>query len=107
TVPDYLRGLLRRRAGLVVTVTLANALAAAAGLAVPLLLGRLVDTMVESSGRPVPGTITTFVLVVTGVLVAQAVLTFLAKWLAAVLGHGVLAEEREHVVRAVLRLPLG
>src|SRR5690606_4860471 len=82
-------------------------LAAAAGLAVPLLLGRLVDTMVESSGRPVPGTITTFVLVVTGVLVAQAVLTFLAKWLAAVLGHGVLAEAREHVVRAVLRLPLG
>jgi ABC-type multidrug transport system fused ATPase/permease subunit len=107
TVLDYLRGLLRRRAGLVVAVTLANALAAAAGLAVPLLLGRLVDTMVESSGRPVPGTITTFVLVVTGVLVAQAVLTFLAKWLAAVLGHGVLAEAREHVVRAVLRLPLG
>ncbi|WP_238695147.1 ABC transporter ATP-binding protein [Ornithinimicrobium flavum] len=107
TVLDYLRGLLRRRAGLVLTVTLANALAAAAGLAVPLLLGRLVDTMVESSGRPVPGTITTFVLVVTGVLVAQAVLTFLAKWLAAVLGHGVLAEAREHVVRAVLRLPLG
>ena len=107
TVVDYLRGLLRRRAALVVAVTLANALAAAAGLAVPMLLGRLVDTLVQSSGRPLVGTVTTFVLVVTGVLVAQSILTFLAKWLAAVLGQGVLAEAREHVVRAVLRLPLG
>jgi ABC-type multidrug transport system fused ATPase/permease subunit len=106
-VVDYLRGLLRRRAGLVVVVTLANALAAAAGLAVPLLLGRLVDVVVDSGGRPGVGVVTDFALVVVGVLVAQAVLTYLAKWLAAVLGQGVLAEAREHVIRAVLRLPLG
>lgn len=106
-VVAYLRGLLARRAVLVTVVTLANALAAAAGLAVPLLLGRLVDTVVESGGRPATGVVTDFALVVVGVLVAQAVLQFLAKWLAAVLGQGVLAEAREHVIRAVLKLPLG
>ncbi len=107
TVVAYLKELLRRRAGLVVVVTLANALAAASGLAVPMLLGRLVDAVVESGGRPEQAVVTTFALAVVGILVAQAVLTFLAKWLAAVLGQSVLAEAREHVIRAVLKLPLG
>ncbi|GAA1170082.1 ABC transporter ATP-binding protein [Ornithinimicrobium humiphilum] len=107
TVMTYLRGLLRSRGGLVVVVTLANAFAAGAGLAVPMLLGRLVDAVVEAGGRPADGLLTRFGLLVVGVLVAQAVLTFLAKWLAAVLGQAVLAEAREHVIRAVLRLPLG
>ena len=106
-VIGYVRGLLRRRAVLVTVVTLANALAAATGLAVPLLLGDLVDTVAARDGQVPTDTITTMVLLVAGVLVAQAVLTFGAKWLAAVLGQGVLAEAREHVVRAVLRLPLG
>ncbi|WP_202613710.1 ABC transporter ATP-binding protein [Ornithinimicrobium cerasi] len=107
TVVDYLRDLLRRRAWLVTLVTLANALAAAAGLAVPFLLGRLVDRVVAAQGGPAPGVVTDLALVVVGILVAQAVLTFTAKWLASVLGQDVLAEAREHVIRAVLRLPLG
>lgn len=107
TVVTYLKALLRRRGGLVVLVTLANALAAVAALAVPMLLGRLVDTIVAADGRPGEGTVGDFVLVVTLVLVAGAVLTYLAKWLAAVLGHGVLAEAREDTIRSVLRLPLG
>ncbi|GAA5158104.1 ABC transporter ATP-binding protein [Ornithinimicrobium tianjinense] len=107
TVVAYLRELLGRRWVFVVLVTLANALAAAAGLAVPMLLGRLVDQVVEAGGSPAAGVVSDFALVVVGVLVAQAVLTFLAKWLAAVLGQDVLAEAREHVIRAVLRLPLG
>lgn len=107
TVVAYLRGLLQQRAVLLGVVVLANALAAAAGLAVPMLLGSLVDQVVDAAGAPPGGTITTFILVVTGVLVAQAALSFLAKWLAAVLGQGVLAEAREHIIRAVLRLPLG
>ncbi|MGO0576978.1 ABC transporter ATP-binding protein [Ornithinimicrobium panacihumi] len=107
TVVAYLRGLLRRRGGLVLVVTLANALAAGAALAVPMLLGRLVDTIVEADGAPGQGTVSRFVLLVTAVLVAGAVLTFLAKWLAAILGQGVLAEAREDTIRAVLRLPLG
>lgn len=107
TVVVYLRGLLQQRAVLMTLVVLANAFAAAAGLAVPMLLGRLVDEVVESAGVPAAGVITTFVLMVTGILVTQAALTFTAKWLAAVLGQGVLAEAREHIIRAVLRLPLG
>ena len=103
----YLAGLLRARAGLFLLVVLANGLAAAAALAVPLLLGRLVDAVVDAGGSPSSSTVGTFVAVVTGVLVAQAVLTHLAKWLASVLGQDVLAQAREHVVRAVLRLPLG
>ncbi|AXH94797.1 ABC transporter ATP-binding protein [Ornithinimicrobium avium] len=107
TVVAYLRGLLGQRATMVVLVTLANALAAAAGLAVPMLLGRLVDQVVAAEGHPGRAVVADFALVVVAVLAAQAVLTFLAKWLAAVLGQDVLAEAREHVVRAVLKLPLG
>lgn len=107
TVVVYLRGLLQQRAVLLALVIGANALAAAAGLAVPMLLGRLVDEVVTASGVPEAGVITGFILVVTGVLVTQALLTFTAKWLATVLGQGVLAEAREHIIRAVLRLPLG
>jgi ABC-type multidrug transport system fused ATPase/permease subunit len=107
TVLRYLAGLLRARAPLFLLVVLANGLAAAAALAVPLLLGRLVDAVVDAGGAPSSSTVGTFAAVVTGVLVAQAVLTHLAKWLASVLGQDVLAQAREHVVRAVLRLPLG
>lgn len=106
-VRAYLTDLLRRRAGMLTLVTLTNALAAASGLAVPLLLGYLVDATVAGDGQTPPGTVTRLVLLVTVVLVAQTVLTYLAKWTAAMLGHGVLAEAREHVIRAVLRLPLG
>lgn len=107
TVVSYVGDLLRRRRTLVVLVTLANALAAGAGLAVPMLLGDLVDTTATTGGQVADDTIRTFVLLVTLVLVIQALMTFLAKWTAAVLGQGVLAEAREHVIRAVLRLPLG
>ncbi len=106
-VVTYVGGLLGRRRALVSLVVLANALAAASGLAVPLLLGQLVDATVDAGGNTPQGTVTRLVVTVTGVLLAQAVLTYLAKWLAAVLGHGVLAEAREQVIRSVLRLPLG
>ncbi|MCE0485327.1 ABC transporter ATP-binding protein [Ornithinimicrobium sediminis] len=107
TVVTYVRDLLGRRKGLMTLVILANALAAVTGLAVPLLLGDLVDVAVDTEGQVPQDTLTRFVVLVTLVLVAQAVTTYLAKWLAARLGHGVLAEAREHVIRAVLRLPLG
>ncbi|MDP3889771.1 ABC transporter ATP-binding protein, partial [Nocardioides sp.] len=106
SVIDYLAGLLARRRSLLATVVMLNALAAAAGLAVPLLLGRLVD-VVAGSGAVEFGATNRIVLLVVVALVLQTTMTFLAKWLAAVLGHGVLAEAREHVIRSVLRLPLG
>lgn len=106
-VIDFVGALLRRRIGLVLTVILANALAAGAGLAVPMILGRLVDATIAVDGAVSGATISRLTLVVVGVVVAQFVFTFVAKWLAAVLGHGALAEAREHVIRTVLRLPLG
>ncbi|MCA1782768.1 MAG: ABC transporter ATP-binding protein/permease [Intrasporangiaceae bacterium] len=99
--------LLRERAGLVTAVVLANILGAAAGLAVPMLLGRLVDATIVVDGDVAMTTVRSLTLLVVAVVVAQALLTFLAKWLAAVLGHGALATAREHVIRSVLRLPLG
>ncbi|WP_143554028.1 ABC transporter ATP-binding protein [Serinicoccus sp. CUA-874] len=107
TVVDYLRGLLRERSRLVALVILANGLAAATALAVPRLLGNLVDEVDLAGGDPASGVVRDLVLLVVVVLVAQAVLTYAAKGLAAVLGQGVLAQAREHVIRAVLRLPLG
>jgi ABC-type multidrug transport system fused ATPase/permease subunit len=106
-VAAFVGGLLRRRAGLVAVVILANVLAAGAGLAVPMVLGRLVDATVAADGDVRSGTIRTLTLVVVGFIVAQTVFSFVARWLAAVLGYGSLAEAREHVIRTVLRLPLG
>ena len=106
-VVEFVGGLLKRRIGLVLAVVLANALAAGAGLAVPMILGRLVDATVTGDGDVGGMSIRTLTLVVIGVVVAQTVFTFIAKALAAVLGHGALAEARETVIRAVLRLPLG
>jgi ABC-type multidrug transport system fused ATPase/permease subunit len=103
----FVAGLLRRRLVLVIVVILANVLSAAAGLAVPLVLGRLVDATIAGDGDIAMSTIRSLTLLVVVVIVAQAVLTFVARWLASVLGHGALADAREHVIRSVLRLPLG
>ena len=101
----FLGGLLRtRRAALAWAIGL-NVAAAGAGLVAPLLLGRLVDDVTAGTlGR---SALTTMVAVITGVIVAQAVLTFGARRASAVLGYDLLAAAREEVVRIVLRLPLG
>lgn len=107
TVIAFVKDLLRHRRLLLLLVVLGNVIAAAAGLLVPLLLGNLVDRVVEGGGSVGSGTLTTFVMLVTGFLLVQALFTFLAKWWAARLGHGILASAREKVVRSVLGLPLG
>ncbi|NLJ53276.1 MAG: ABC transporter ATP-binding protein [Intrasporangiaceae bacterium] len=106
-VLDFARRLLGERKLLVTVVVLANALAAAASLAVPMVLGRLVDATVASGGDVAGSTIRNLTLVIVAVIVGQTVFTFLAQWWAAILGHGALAAAREHVIRYVLRLPLG
>lgn len=90
-------------------VLVLNALAAVAGLVVPNLLGRVVDT-VATGGLVSPDTLDaarTLALVVAGVVVVQAALTYAAKVASTILGRTVLADAREEIVRAVLRLPLG
>lgn len=116
TVLAFMRDLLWERRALVALVVLANACAAVAGLAVPRLLGGLVDdtaARIASIGSLGAGTAQAVVdaavpvtLVVGGVVALQALFTLAAKVTAAVLGQDVLASAREFVVRAILRLPL-
>ncbi|WP_029211156.1 ABC transporter ATP-binding protein [Arsenicicoccus bolidensis] len=109
-VRTFLGSLLWQRRTLVVVVVLANALAAVAGLMVPRLLGGLVD---DTVGRVQRGATTealdaatTIAILVGSVVVLQALFTYVAKLSSAVMGQGILAQAREHVIRAILRLPL-
>jgi ABC-type multidrug transport system fused ATPase/permease subunit len=102
---SFFTGLLRSRQRTVVALVVLHALAAIAGLVVPRILGGLVDRAAA------PGTLNAslngLALAVAGVVVVQAVMTFLALRISAILGQGVLADAREHTVRTVLGLPLG
>lgn len=82
-----------------------NGAAAAAGLLAPFMLGRLIDRV--SGGLLDVSGLTVVVMIIAGVIVTQALLTFAARWASAVLGYDLLAAAREEVVRIVLRLPLG
>ncbi len=104
-VVTFVRGLLRQRRGLIVGLLVLHGLAAAAALVVPRILGRLIDA--ASAGGDWESTLTGLALAVVGVVVVQTVLTFLALRTSSVFGQTVLADAREDVVRAVLRLPLG
>ncbi|MEO3936031.1 ABC transporter transmembrane domain-containing protein [Dermatophilaceae bacterium Soc4.6] len=106
----FLGGLLRDRRGAVALVLLGNGLAAVCALLVPRLLGALVDTTVsglrDGTGEATLTAATSTAVVVAALVVAQSVLTLLATGFSGVLGQGLLAAAREHVVRAILRLPL-
>ena len=80
-----------------------NALAAGAGLVVPRLLGELVNTTVEGTGRPLGQ----LALVIVGVVLAQAGFTFVAQRTSTLFGQDLLSTAREFIVRTILRLPLG
>ncbi len=79
-----------------------HALAAVAGLAVPWLLGGLVQGVHDGSGIDV----TQVALAIGGFVVAQAVLVRFAVYASSRLGEKVLAELREEFVERVLGLPL-
>jgi ABC-type multidrug transport system fused ATPase/permease subunit len=90
---------------MITAMILLHALAALAGLVVPRILGSLVDQ--ASAGGTLAASLNGLALAVTGVVVAQAVLTFFALWMSTLFGQDLLAEAREYVVRTVLGLPLG
>jgi ATP-binding cassette subfamily C protein len=77
--------------------------ATAAGLAVPAILGRIVDLVGE--GRD-PGALTGPAVLLLVAAVVQGALTAVGQALVAQLGEGALAELRERVVERVLTLPL-
>src|SRR5918997_1240641 len=104
-VGRFFGDLIRRRRGPVIVLLVLHALAAVAGLVVPRILGRLVDQ--AAAGGTLAATLNGLALAVAGVVLAQALMTFLALRTSAVFGQEVLASAREYVVRTVLALPLG
>ncbi len=104
-VVAFLRRLLAKRRGVAVLLVLLNALAGVAGLLVPRLLGNLVDRA-GREGAGLANSLDRVALVVVAVVVAQALLTYGARFTSSIFGQDLLAEAREYVVRFVLRLPL-
>jgi ABC-type multidrug transport system fused ATPase/permease subunit len=80
-----------------------HAAAAAAGLAGPALLGQLVEAVVQGTTSSYVDKI---VLVLAGFLLAQTILTWLARRASFVLSEQMFAELREDFMRRVLALPL-
>ena len=92
----------RHRRGLLGVVGL-HASAAAAGLAGPPLLGKLVQSVDEGTSRAFVDKI---VLLLAGFLLVQTILTWLARRASFVLSEKIFAELREDFMRRVLGLPL-
>jgi len=104
-VVAFLRGLCGSRKFLVTALLTLHALAALAGLVVPRLLGELIDA--ATTGGDLASRLDGLALAVAVVVVAQALLTFLALRTSVRFGQDLLSEAREYIVRTVLRLPLG
>ncbi|MBL0746041.1 ABC transporter ATP-binding protein [Nocardioides baculatus] len=99
----FFKDLFRSRRRAFAALVVLNALAAGAGLVVPRLLGELVNTTVEGTGRPLGQ----LALVIVGVVLAQAFFTFVAQRTSTLFGQDLLSTAREFIVRTILRLPLG
>ncbi len=93
-----------RKRGLFALVAF-NILAAVAGLAIPRLLGELVNETAE--GGSAASDLNAIALAVVCIVIVQSIFVFGAYASSAIFGQDVLAAAREYVVRAVLRLPLG
>ncbi|MEV4658274.1 ABC transporter ATP-binding protein [Micromonospora sp. NPDC049301] len=102
-VRRYARTLARRHPRALATALGLHALAAAAGLVAPRLLGDLVEGI---SRGVVQSTVDRVALLIGGFVVAQSVLVRFAHLASARLGERVLAELREEFVDRVLDLPL-
>ena len=90
----------RRRALAALTVLV---MATAAGLAVPAILGHIVDLVSEQRA---PGELTGPAILLLLAAIVQGVLTAVGQALVASLGEGALAGLRERVVERMMRLPL-
>ena len=100
----FFKDLLVSRRGMFAALVILNALAAATGLLVPALLGKLVDTTVEGGGGLALNELALLIIVV---VLAQSLLTFLAQRTSTFFGQDLLSNAREYIVRTILRLPLG
>ncbi|HET9647516.1 MAG TPA: ABC transporter transmembrane domain-containing protein, partial [Microlunatus sp.] len=105
SVLRFVRGMIADRPWLATSLLVLHALAAVAGLLVPIVLGRLVDAV--TGGGAATSTVGGLALTVGAIVAGQASLTFLALAVSTVFGQDLLATSREYVVRTVLGLPLG
>jgi ABC-type multidrug transport system fused ATPase/permease subunit len=103
-VRRYARRLMRRHPRLLAAALAWHVAAAVAGLALPWLIGDLVESVAEGATA---ATVDRVVLAVAGFIVTQAVLTRFARMASARLGETVLARLREEFVDRVLSIPLG
>jgi ABC-type multidrug transport system fused ATPase/permease subunit len=102
-VVRFVAAMIRTRRGWFTALVVLNALAAVAALAVPRLLGELVDRVAA------PGQATglgSFTLVILAVVVAQSTFTFAGQVTSTLFGQELLASMREYVVDRILGLPL-
>jgi ABC-type multidrug transport system fused ATPase/permease subunit len=95
--------LVRSRRRWFVAMVLLNAAAAVAALAVPKLLGVLVDRVTGAGAAEGIGTLA---LVIVAVVLAQSLFTFAGQITSTLFGQDLLASAREYVVGTILRLPL-
>ncbi|SIN20604.1 ABC transporter ATP-binding protein [Micromonospora cremea] len=102
-VRRYARTLVRRHPRALAAALGLHALAAAAGLAAPRLLGDLVEGISRGVGQ---STVDQIALLIGGFVLAQSVLVRFAHLASARLGERVLAELREEFVDRILDLPL-
>jgi ABC-type multidrug transport system fused ATPase/permease subunit len=102
-VVRFVVAMIRQRRGSFVALVLLNAVAAGAALAVPRLLGGLIDRVTAPGPAAGLGQLS---LLIVAVVVAQAVFTFAGQITSTLFGQNLLASMREYVVETILRLPL-
>jgi ABC-type multidrug transport system fused ATPase/permease subunit len=102
-VVRFVAVLVRERRRSFAALVVLNALAAIAALAVPRLLGELIDRV--SAPGPAVG-VGALAMLIVAVVAAQAVFTFAGQVTSTLFGQNLLASMREYVVETILRLPL-
>jgi ABC-type multidrug transport system fused ATPase/permease subunit len=102
-VVRFVAARIRERRWSFLALVVLNALAAVAALAVPRLLGQLIDR-VDAPG-PAAG-LGSLSLLIVAIVVAQAAFTFAGQLTSTLFGQNLLASMREYVVETILRLPL-
>jgi len=102
-VRRYVVGLMRRHPGMLTLALGLHALAAVAGLAMPRLLGNLVQHIQDGTTTL---TVDKIAIAIAAFVVAQSVLTRFAIFTSSRLGEQVLAELREQFVRRTVDIPL-
>ncbi len=103
TVVRFVAARIRERRRAFAALVLLNALAAVAALAVPRLLGQLIDRVTAPGAAAGVGSIAW---VTVAVVVAQSGFTFAGQVTSTLFGQKLLASTREYVVETILRLPL-